>query len=546
MTTVSANTNEGTSKAPAPVPAKGGRRAAGSIKRMPARRGEAHGYFALAVYVPRERRELTGGRPRLWFSTEPGPDSAQTRARAQEAAASLTEQVRTKPDAFVIELAKRAGASRKVPPAVVVEDVDQGETCDAWYLRFAKSREGITENAYDDSLRWRRYVSPAIGAKGVRFVNRADVEGIRDALDGAIKLYKQGQRRNGALAPKSALHVWSVLVTAFKAMVRHKAKELRVREDLGNPCTDVLPPEDGEGRRKHWIRPGEFTALVECRAVPLVWREVHAVACYLYLRPNELCELRAGDVDLASREVSITRAYDQRARKVKTPKTSEGIRIIPVPDALLPLLRRLVEGKSADALLLPILREVHEDKHAGMLRDHLRTAGVERAELFAETATHMAIGFRSWRDTGITWLALADVPVHKMQRRAGHKDIATTMHYVKEVEDRMGRYGEPFPALPDHLVNPEGTPPTTPPEGGHDPKGECEGFSEGVDSANLGATSERFAETDPRGTLRNDSRMSEGGPFNSRPSHCKAPVFRGFLLCPPCARSRCRRCGWRG
>ena len=66
----------------------------------------------------------------------------------------------------------------------------------------------------------------------------------------------------------------------------------------------------------------------------------------------------------------------------------------------------------------------------------------------------MHVGFRSWRDTGITWLALAGVDVAKIQRRAGHDDIATTIGYVKAAEDVSGSIGAPFPPLPACLVSP--------------------------------------------------------------------------------------------
>jgi hypothetical protein len=45
-------------------------------------------------------------------------------------------------------------------------------------------------------------------------------------------------------------------------------------------------------------------------------------------------------------------------------------------------------------------------------------------------ATLLKVDFRSCRDTGITWLALAGVGVDKMQRRAGHEDLSTTLGYV--------------------------------------------------------------------------------------------------------------------
>jgi hypothetical protein len=63
--------------------------------------------------------------------------------------------------------------------------------------------------------------------------------------------------------------------------------------------------------------------------------------------------------------------------------------------------------------------------------------------------------FRSWRDTGITWLALAGVDGAKMQRRAGHDDIKTTIGYVKTAEDVSGSIGEPFPPPPACLVSPD-------------------------------------------------------------------------------------------
>ena len=64
----------------------------------------------------------------------------------------------------------------------------------------------------------------------------------------------------------------------------------------------------------------------------------------------------------------------------------------------------------------------------------------------------MQINFRSWRDTGITWLALEGVDAAKMQRRAGHESISTTLGYVKMAEDLTRSIGQPFPPLPLALL----------------------------------------------------------------------------------------------
>lgn len=66
----------------------------------------------------------------------------------------------------------------------------------------------------------------------------------------------------------------------------------------------------------------------------------------------------------------------------------------------------------------------------------------------------MPIGFRSWRDTGITWAAIEGVSLQTLQRRAGHDDPKTTSGYVKEAEDRPKLRGRTFPMLPADLVWP--------------------------------------------------------------------------------------------
>ena len=75
-----------------------------------------------------------------------------------------------------------------------------------------------------------------------------------------------------------------------------------------------------------------------------------------------------------------------------------------------------------------------------------------RAELFVETEVHLWIDFRSLRDSGITWRFLAEHRAEVIQRESGHEHIGTTLGYAKEVQDRRGRYGVPFPVLPNDLV----------------------------------------------------------------------------------------------
>jgi hypothetical protein len=95
-----------------------------------------------------------------------------------------------------------------------------------------------------------------------------------------------------------------------------------------------------------------------------------------------------------------------------------------------------------------LLAKVADNKRAALLREHLKLAGVDRSRLFEDSATTIRINFRSLRDSGITWEALAGTPIDRIQSRAGHEHIATTLGYVKAVEDLKGKFGTPFPSLP--------------------------------------------------------------------------------------------------
>lgn len=144
-------------------------------------------------------------------------------------------------------------------------------------------------------------------------MTRADIEDARDALDAAILAWAPGKAaKNGTcLSGKTAMNVWTALTSTFKAATSSKRRDLRVLDGKASPCHGVLPPGDRDSRkarRKTFLYPKEAATLL-ASSVPLEWREVYAVALYLYLRPGELRVLTVGDADLDARHVSITKSW---------------------------------------------------------------------------------------------------------------------------------------------------------------------------------------------------------------------------------------------
>ena len=256
----------------------------------------------------------------------------------------------------------------------------------------------------------------------------------------------------------------SCLTSAFKAATSSKRRDLRIL--AANPCLGVTPPGDRDSRKvrhKSFVYSREAAALLACEAVPLHWREVHALAAYTDLRPGELRVLTWADVDLEGGFVSVTKAWDYEAAAVKPPKTRNGVRRVPIERALAPLLRRMDNGRTATELVAPVLSTVADNSLGELFREHMATAGVDRESYRAGTRTHALTNFRSWRDSGITWLAMMGLGVDRMMRRAGHDVVQTTMGYMKLAEDMTGELGAPFGPLPQGLVDgvrPSGGQPT--------------------------------------------------------------------------------------
>ena len=402
------------------------------------------------------RLRLGDGTKSRRFDIPKGLNEAQ--AKTQAAAWQAEEDVKH----GLLE-PKRAGEREA---AAITETPCEGETADAWFARYVRhAKEAGQTDTVTKRSRWDRWVSPRLGPKPMAAVTRDDVEDVRDALDVAILAWTKHGRAKDRVSGKTSMNVWSCLTSSFKAATNSKRRDLRVLAT--NPCVGVEPPGDRDSRkvrRKTFVYPREAAALLACEAVPLAWREVHALAAYTYLRPGELRVLTWADVDLEGGFVSVTKAWDYEAETVKAPKTRNGVRRVPIEPALAPLLRRMAAGQPATALVAPVMSTVADNSLGELFREHMATAGVDRDSYRAGTRTHALTNFRSWRDSGITWLAMMGLGVDRMMRRAGHDVVQTTMGYVKLAEDMTGELGVPFGPLPASLVDGESRP-TVPPVG---------------------------------------------------------------------------------
>lgn len=219
---------------------------------------------------------------------------------------------------------------------------------------------------------------------------------------------------------------------------------LRVRAD---DFTDrVEGPDRGTPKLKAYLMPAEVETLLACDEVPQRYRRVYALAAYTGLRRGELAALRSGDVHLDAGTIAVHRALD-RAGEEGAPKTAASRRRVPIEASARPLVDRLCRDAGPGGRLLDV---PPQQKLAKKLRDHLKVAGVRRADLFADDAGRKPVGFHDLRATCATWMALRGDDPLKIQRRMGHRSLETTQIYIREAEviAASGVPVEPFPPLP--------------------------------------------------------------------------------------------------
>lgn len=335
-------------------------------------------------------------------------------------------------------------------------------TCDAWYDDFVRVRTGKVSTVDTDHKQWLKWISPTrvrggsttFGALPIADVTADDVEAVRDVLNEAIDAWEAaGKIRGTGMSYSTAANLWSILVVAMKhASTRKGSRSLRVREDRGNPCDGVPPPQRGRAKRRHWCRSGWINAALASPQNDRAIKVAVAVGIGLHLRPGEQHELRVRDIDFEAGEVRINRAFKARSKTVGETKTDEGVRTVTIPDWLLPLLREIARTSKPNDRVAPWLAATSEHDRPEAFRAFLKHGGAAPAEIFADTATHEMIDFRSVRDTGITLRFLAGERAEVIQREAGHEHIATTLGYAKEVANKGNRYGAASLTLPADLA----------------------------------------------------------------------------------------------
>ncbi len=279
------------------------------------------------------------------------------------------------------------------------------DLCERWLSEFGSPK-------IKDLARYRatartalRRILPIIGSIDVASLSRRDIEKARDML---AQKYRANTVR-AALRPLGSCLTWAVSqgllsqspARGLELPRRESSLEYLCREEAGR----LLSSAEAKARQQN-------ATVWWSRAVAI------ALALRLGLRRGEIFGLRWQDLDLTGGKVTVARSYRL------LPK-SGSVRHLPLPSALLPLLRdwQALCPPTKERLVCPVL-------HRGLWGMSSRRASHGLAQLLqAANCQPLSRGWHGLRHTFASQFVMQGGNILTLQKLLGHADIAMTLVY---------------------------------------------------------------------------------------------------------------------
>lgn len=255
------------------------------------------------------------------------------------------------------------------------------------YLRLYKRK--LAEKTQESYTRLNALISPIIGTKELEAITPDDIQ------TAIISAEETAGCRQAQL-------VYTLLHAAFRRAVRSGHIQQSPVEAVDKP--------DHEGKQGRAIEGADWQLLA-----PIIRESVaFSLACFAGLRRGEVLGLRRGDIDL---EAGLIRIERQRVRVrgqlvTAPPKSSAGVRIVPISPELAPILTKAVRYLLPAAYLVPISPE---------------TLGRQWNTAQKAAGIKAPYRFHDLRHTYATRLVLEGINLRVLQYVIGHADYQLTV-----------------------------------------------------------------------------------------------------------------------
>lgn len=267
---------------------------------------------------------------------------------------------------------------------------------DEWHRNYCRVEKAEIQWT-DDLSTIRNHLLPTLGKKTLGSLSKVDLLSLRGRL-----------KSEGRLSVKTVNNITALAKTMMSTAVDWEF--VRV-----NPFAKVKLLKRDELRFAYWSAEERDRFLVFARRLDPAFADVVCFTCHTGLRIGEVAGLRRDCLDFDRRVVVVRRSYSAKLRKSFERTKSGKIREVPLNDAAWRV--------AVDRRLLAPTDVVFPDLDPGHASRRLRQ--------IAAVAQVTPLRFHDLRHTFASHLAMAGVPVQKIQAVLGHADIKQTMHYAR-------------------------------------------------------------------------------------------------------------------
>ncbi|WP_036282826.1 site-specific integrase [Methylocystis sp. ATCC 49242] len=286
--------------------------------------------------------------------------------------------------------------------------------------------ERTTVEAYEQHIQL--HILPAMGTTRLSAITPPMVRAFEDAMRAGSAPFDKP--RSPAMIKRIVRSLGSMLSDAQERglLAKNVVRDVRARRHAGIE-------RQAEARQRGKIKVGvDVPTRDEIRAILTAakgrWRPLLMTAIFAGLRSSELRGLHWGDVDLSRGEIHVRQRAD-RYKSIGAPKTVAGERVVPIPRALVNVLREWKVACPPGDLVFPTGKgtiELHQNIVNRGLKPVCVAAGVVTKEGRAKYT-----GLHSLRHFCASWMinrkedgGLA-LPAKIVQERLGHSNISVTL-----------------------------------------------------------------------------------------------------------------------
>lgn len=301
-----------------------------------------------------------------------------------------------------------------------IDIVTADDTYQQWLDRLKAVKETeLTESEYDTFVARASYFSKKFGNTPLNEIGQQAVQPVIN------EVFKCNPTTHKPSAKRTVERYLSAASAVFEYAIENRAVDF-------NPCRYVKIPKAAKTNERRALTQEERKWVEE---MPHRAQLPAMLMMYSGLRKGEVTALLWSDIDFKNHTITVSKSYDFKQGRIKSPKTASGVRVVSVPGKLIDYLKTqpkkgiyVVTTKSGRMMTLNAWKSLWESYMLELNFRYGKTT--EKRERHDPRGQIMAIEpftMHCLRHTFCTIMYEAGIDVLTAKEQMGHNDVKTTL-----------------------------------------------------------------------------------------------------------------------